>query len=136
MPQLKTRRHNRYKKLRLNGLLPFEARPLSRVPFKICPYMRQFMRDRREEANKAIKENWTKLEYRNMIVDRYHKNGWTKTNKVGRVVPDPWKMLREFEDRWRQKQPDYSSPWEAKMRKWKDFIAKIERTYDRQRGMM
>ena len=135
MPQLKTRRYSRYKRLRLNGFLPFEARPLSRVPFKICPYMRQLIADRRAEANKAIKGGLTKKEYEQQIKDKYKGNKWQKLNRVGKVVADPWRMLRDYEDRWRAKQPDYSSPWEARMRKWRDFIDKIERTMQKQKGL-
>ena len=132
---LKTRRQNRYTKLRNAGFLPFEARPLSKVPFKTCPYMRQLIRERREEARQAIKEGLSRRQWEDFIKARYGKNNWTSYTRTGKVKADPWKMLREYEDRWRNRQPDYTSPWEDKYRKWRDFIVKIERTMAKQKGL-
>ena len=132
---LKTRRQSRYSQLRQgDAFLPFEARPLSRVPFAICPYMRQLIRDRRNELRQAKKEGLTKERWEDRIKERYRSNRWLKYNRVRKIVADPWQMLRDYENKWRAKQPDYSSPWEARMRKWKDFQAKLERTMQKQRG--
>lgn len=131
----RTRRQARYQKLRNSGFLPFEARALSRVPFKICPYMRQLISDRQETVSEAKGAGATKAQYENQIKGLYNKEKWLKQDRIGKAVADPWRMLRDYEDRWRQKQPSYTSPWEAKYRRWKDFYTKLERTMDKQRGL-
>lgn len=131
----RTRRQNRYYKLRNAGFLPFEARPLSKVPFKICPYMRQLIRDRQIDFLKAKKEGATRAQWENRIKELYSKEKWLRAGKRG-IEADPWKMLRDYEDRWRQKQPQYTSPWEARYRAWKDFYTKLERTMQKQRGLV
>ena len=134
---LKTRRYSRYSQLRQgNAFLPFEARPLSKVPFAICPYMRQLIEERRNEAKKAERQGLTDAQWEKKIRDEYKKQGWLSLDRAGRIKADPWKMLRDYEDRWRAKQPEYTSPWEARMRKWKDFYTKLERTMQKQRGMV
>ena len=133
---LKTRRYSRYSQLRQGGaFLPFEARPLSKVPVGICPYFRAMIDERRAEAIKAGHQGLTKTQWEDRIKDRYQTNKWLSLNREGKVVADPWKMLRDYEDRWRAKQPEYTSPWEARYRKWKDFYSKLERTMAKQRGL-
>lgn len=136
---LRTRRQNRYTKLRQSGFLPFEARPLSRVPFKICPYMRQLIRDRQADFLEAKREGATRAQYENQIKEAYGKNKWLterETKKgVKYIEADPWKMLRDYEDRFRDKHPEYESPWEPKWRNWQKALDKIERTMQKQRGL-
>ena len=131
----RTRRQARYQKLRNSGFLPFESRALSRVPFKICPYMRQLINDRQETVLEAKRAGAAKTQYENQIKGLYNKEKWLKRDRINRAVADPWRMLRDYEDRWRQKQPSYTSPWEAKYRRWKDFYSKLERTMEKQRGL-
>ena len=130
---LKTRRQGRYTRLRLAGFLPFEARPLSNVLVPKCPYLAAILADRREEFKRAQK-TMTAQQYEVQIKLTYAKNGWVRRNKKGQVVADPWKMLRDFEDRYKQKNPEYDSPWEKRWRDWKDFLGKYEKTVAKQRG--
>jgi len=136
---LKTRRQTRYAFLRRGeAFLPFEARPLSRVPFNICPYIKELIRGRREEAAKFQKSGGTLKQWEDHIKELYKKNGWlTDRIRAGKryTIADPWRMLRDYEDRWRARQPEYSSPWEARYRKMKDFWNKFERTRVKQRGV-
>ena len=130
---MRTRRQNRYSKMRNAGFLPFEARPLSKVPFKICPYMRQLIRERQMDFRQAKREGMSQARWEATIKDRYQRERWLRAGKR-RIEADPWKMLRDYEDRWRAKEPEYTSPWEVKWRNWKDFLGKIEHTMKKQRG--
>lgn len=123
----RTRRQARFSKLR-NGemFLYFEAYPLSEVPFKTCSYMRQLIRERRAELNEYIRGGATKSQWRQHIKDKYNENKWLKRDRVGMPVADPWKMLRDFEDSWRQQFPQYESPWQPRRRDFRDFVRRTE----------
>ena len=131
---LKTRRQTRYIKLRNSGFLPFEARPLSKIPPKICPYFKQLIMTRLAYVGAAKRAKATRKEYEAKIHELYENNGWFRMDKRGAPVADPWTMLRDYEGQWRDKQPDYTSPWEEGERNWSNFLAKIERTMKSQRG--
>jgi len=113
---LKTRRQTRYAFLRKGeAFFPFEAR-----------------------AAKFQKSGGTLKQWEDHIKELYKKNGWlTDRIRAGKryTIADPWRMLRDYEDRWRARQPEYSSPWEARYRKMKDFWDKFERTRVKQRGL-
>jgi hypothetical protein len=129
---LKIRRHSRYEKLRKDGFLPFEARPLSRVPSYV-PYLKAMARERRDMIKKARALGTTQRQFEAQIKELYQINKWLKRNRAGKIVADPWRMLRDFQDRYKQKHPEYDSPWEKRGRAWKDFQARIERTLARQK---
>lgn len=132
---MKTRRQDRLVKLRAHSLLPFEARPLSRVPFKVCPYIGYMMRDRWKMFLRAKQLGTTQRQWEAQIKELYRVNGWTKRNRAGIVTADPWKMFRDYEEKFKAKYPEYESPWMKKYRNWKDFLAKIERTMKAQRQL-
>jgi len=129
---LKLRRHERYLKLRQAGFLPFEARPLSRVPSYV-PYFRAIVKERRDLARKALKMGTKRIAFEGQIRELYRVNGWLKKNKAGKVVADPWAMLRDLQDKFKDKNPQYDSPWEKRQRNWRDFQARIEKTLARQK---
>ena len=129
----RTRRQHRYLVLRDAGFLPFEARALSKVPTRICPYMRHLIADRKAMFLDAKQTHATNKQYENRIKALYNTNKWLSAGKL-RIQADPWKMLRDYEDRWRAKQPEYTSPWQKRWRDWKDFQAKTERTIRKQKG--
>lgn len=129
---LKTRRQSRYEQMRKMGLLPFEARPLSlTVPLNV-PYVRSLLMDRANDARAARARGVTRAEFEEKIKGQYKREGWLKKDRQGRIVGDPWKMLRDYEDRFRARNPEYESPWEPRGKKLRDFIAKLERTRQRQ----
>lgn len=128
----KTRRQSRYLLLRSAGLLPYEARPLSKVPLKSTPYMRALVKERQGEYRQAAKAKVGLRGYEAQIKDKYDKAGWLTAGKW-RIRRDPWKMLRDYEDKWRAKNPQYTSPWEKRWRDWKGFVDKAERTIARQK---
>lgn len=129
----KTRRQNRYSQMRRAGFLPFEARPLSKVPFAICPYLRRLIREREGELGKARRQGATQRQWEDHIKGRYAANRWLRAGKK-KIEADPWRMLRDYEDKWKAKQPQYTSPWQKRWRNWKDFLAKAERTIAKQKG--
>lgn len=150
----KIRRIARYEKLRKVGFLPFEAEPLSKVPFYIVvwkgktagqkiPYMERVVRERRKLQTNTLKaareRGLTKIEWgkawKRKITELYNHNRWLKRNKAGQLVPDPWAMLRDFEDRFKHRTPEYESPWQPRQRDYRKDIAKLEETLRRQRGL-
>lgn len=131
---LKTRRQSRYTKLINSGFLPFEARPLSKVPTRTCPYMKNIVMTRLGILGRAKTAKVTRAEYEDRIRELYDRNGWIRKNKKGQLVGDPWQMLRDYEDEYRAKFPSYTSPSDESHKDWKDFYQKLERTLEKQRG--
>jgi len=131
----RTRRQARYLRLRNSFFLPFEARPLSKIPTKICPYLRAMIKERKEMARKAQAQGKTLTQFADQIKELYRINKWLKLNRAGKIVADPWKMLRDFEDKWKSKNPQYTSPWMKKWKQWRDFQRMIEPTLRKQRGI-
>lgn len=119
-------RQTRYEKLRRNGFLPFEARPLSRVPRK-TPYLPLMLATRASLKAKARREGWSQRRYETHIKEQYRKKGWRKLNRIGKQVDDPWQMLRDYEDRYKSKYPEYNSPWIKKQKKFRDFTSKFDK---------
>lgn len=128
----KTRRQTRYMLLRNSGFLKGEARPLSKVPLKTTPYMRSLVAERKAEYKKAVAAKMSQTAYEDKIKEKYDKNRWLTAGKV-RIKRDPWKMLRDYEDRWRARNPQYTSPWEKRWKTWRGFVKKAERTIARQK---
>jgi hypothetical protein len=87
--------------------------------------------DRRDLIRKARSLKTTPAKFESQIKELYRVNRWLKTNKAGKMVAEPWEMLRDFGDRWRNKYPQYDSPWEKRQRNWRDFQARIEKTLAR-----
>jgi hypothetical protein len=119
----RTRRQNRYVALRKYGFLKFEAKDLSKVPFK-TPYMKPFIKERINLRKTATRQKIGDKEYEATIKELYDIKKWfdRKGNR------DVWKMLQEFEEKYKKKHPEYQSPWQKKRKHWKDFVNKVERT--------
>ena len=130
---MKTRRQQRYTILRKAGFLPFEARPLSRVPIRTVPYMKGLIRERQDMFHRAQVDKVSIVRWRSQIKELYIINKFLKMDRKGNPVADPWDFLRDYEDRWRAKNPSYESPWEKRRRSWRDFLARIEKTIAGQR---
>lgn len=134
----KTRREQRYRVLLYAGCPKWEARPLSRIPQKTIPYMKAFVNQRNEEYEKAWKrarkqgfsdEAFFKL-WGKHIKFRYIAKGWKhKTDRWGATVA--FRMIKEVKDRYRNRKPEYESPWEKRRKRWREFSAKIDKEYDR-----
>jgi len=134
----KTRREQRYRVLLYAGCPKWEARPLSRIPqTKVIPYMKVFINQRIEEYEKAFKrarkQGISDAEFNKQwgthIKRRYIAMGWKhRKDRWGATVA--FRMIKEVKDRYRNRKPEYESPWEKRRKRWKEFSAKIDREYD------
>lgn len=120
----RTRRQARYERLRERGFLPFEARALSKVSRR-TPYLSHLVGDRFKQLKRAQEQKWSNARYEREIKKRYKQKEWSYLKRY-----DPWAMVRESEDRYRKRHPDYESPWERKRRRWRGFLGKFEKTHE------
>jgi len=127
----KTRRQQRYTMLRSKGFLPFEAQTLSKIPVKSTPYIRELIVDRNKMYLNAKDKKTTTGTWEKQIKELYSTSGF-RTNKRGKIVADVWKMVRYFEDRYKDKYPEYTSPWKKRLKTWRDFMSKAEKTIEKQ----
>jgi len=133
----KTRRQNRYETLRKAGFVGFEARALSRVSQRV-PYMLPLMKVRHEEYQRAIKhaqrQGLTETEFNKQwqthIKRRYVARGWKRRSDVWGVTVG-FRMLKDAEKEFKYKHPAYDSPWQKRRKQWRDFVAKLEATYEK-----
>jgi hypothetical protein len=132
---LKTRRMQRFANLRKLAFTKYEAFALSKVSPGITPYFREMMKERAEMAAKAFKMGTTEKQFEAQIKELYRVNRWVKRNRAGRIIADPWRMFRAFEDKFKQKNPQYTSPWQKRQKNMRDFITKYERSIKLARGM-
>jgi len=128
----KSRRQARYSFLRQSGFLRFEARDLSRIPLKV-PYMRRIVVERRKEVRKAQRQDMSVFQWEKMIKKSYVANSWVKSYRRGKGVYSVWKMVQAQEREYKNKHPEYESPWEKRRKGFKDFQDKFERTYKKER---
>ena len=128
---MRTRRQARYVFCRKMGLLPFEARPMSRVPPNV-PYFKEMLRERRAMFKKAAQMKTSQAQWENQIKELYKVNKWQRLGRTGKIIADPWQMLRYHEEKFRDKQPQYESPWQGRQRTWRGFLPKVEKTLQRQ----
>ena len=133
----KTRRQQRYERLRQCGFVNFEARGLSRVSLRV-PYILPLMKERLAEYTKVIKQAKRKgisetdfnRQWLTHIKRRYITKGWKHIDDTWGVTT-AFRMLKDKERDYKLKHPEYDSPWEKRQRQWQDFIAKIDKTYEK-----
>lgn len=132
MPAL-TRRQRRYQRLRMDfGFCKFEATELSHVPFN-TPYMDALIKQRFRLFQKSITEGKSRAEFDKEIRREYIQQGWRQKTGVRSYKFDPWAMLRHFEHEYKQKHPNYQSPWKKRRQRWVNFTAKVEFTMKKNR---
>ena len=133
----KTRRQARYERLRNCGFTGFEARALSRVSPRV-PYLLPMMKERNEEYDKAIKrakrqgiaETDFNRQWLTHIKRQYVARGWKhRSDSWGVTVA--FRMLKAKEKDFKYRHPSYDSPWEKRQKQWRDFIAKIDKSYEK-----
>lgn len=96
----------RYRKLTKSGLFtPEECIDFANVPFQ-TQYFRSILTDRRKLRVRCTKAD---ASFSNAISQLYNVRRWYKNGK-----PDPFMMLRHYEDLYKARYPDYESPWERK----------------------
>jgi len=125
----KTRRQRRYEILRIAGCLPFEARDLSKVPFRV-PYMDVLVKERYKKFVRAREEGRSWVWWKREIIKEYRDNRWQSRTRLGVIKDDPYKMLKNFEHNYKDRHPQYESPWMKRRKQWRSFLTKIEREYE------
>lgn len=119
-------RQKRYKKWLDAGFLPFEAMALSKVSDSV-PYVANMRRKRKGDLTKHTKAGKSKAAWRAQIIAMYKRSGYTQTDKQGNEVYSPWAMLRDYEDRYKDRHPEYTSPFLKKQKVYRQFGSKYER---------
>lgn len=133
----KTRRQNRYARLREIGFTGFEARALSHVSPQV-PYLLPMMKERLVEYSRAIKqakrqgiaETDFNKRWETHIKKRYVAKDWKHRSDVWGVTV-AYRMLKAAERIYKYKHPEYDSPWEKRQKDWRDFVAKIDKSYEK-----
>lgn len=135
-------RMRRFRKLVGMGCFTLdECKEFSKQAWKGVPYWKQFVQDRQGSLRKAVRmgrasgdsDTQTVTDYIKGVKLIYKGKGWLKRVR-GRIKLDVWKMLRDYEDKYRARKPQYESPWQKRQRRMssEDFHAKAERTMQRQ----
>ncbi len=124
MPIYKTRRQRRFEILQQKGFLRQEAVVLSTIPFGV-PYMKALMDDREKRYKRAQKLEWDEGTYRNSIKSMYRGKGWARMDKTGRLLYDPYRLLKSYEIKYKSRHDQYESPGEKKRRDYSVFKAKF-----------
>lgn len=120
----KTKRQARYEILIKSGFLRFEARTFSAMPLKV-PYIDVMLKQRRKELEEAREQKLSRQEFEKQIKQRYIDNDWFEVKHPNRYSPHA--MLREFEHSYKQKHPEYESPWKKRKKFMKDYIETISK---------
>jgi len=123
----RSRRQARYARLRDSGWLKFEAVTLSRIKPKYPPYYHTMIRARSVINNRAEREGWSDARYIKYIYSLYNKNKWMMPSRTGKLKPSPWALFRSYEDKYKDRDKEYTSPWLDKQKKWRGFLGKYER---------
>lgn len=125
------RRKLRRAKLERHGLLLFEAEDLAGIPFKV-PYFRAMVRDRFKALVRWRDRGKTMKAWQLHIFQLYERKGWMKVSKYGTRGADPFKMLRAYEDDYRQRFPTYVSPYEKRGRDMRVLALRLKWAMEKQ----
>jgi hypothetical protein len=133
----KSRRQRRYSKLVNAGFLPFEAVGLSRISITSMPeYMRQMIKDRVSDVAGAKQKGWSSTHFKESIIKRYKDNNWVRRTKSGNIsYKSVYNMLRDYEEAYRLKYPDYISPWEKRNKTYDKTIEKATKKVQKERDI-
>ena len=132
----RTRRLTRYQILRNKGLTNFEASIISTIPLNV-PFIKDLILDREYDKAQAIRNGMSEGEFVSMIKQQYIMNGFFKPAIAGRKAKlDVWAMIRDYEKKFKDKHPSYTSPWMKRRRNWVLARDKMERTIAAQGGML
>jgi len=85
-------------------------------------------------TKRAQKQGLTEVEFNKQwqthIKRRYVMKGWKRRSDVWGVTVG-FRMLKDVERAYKYKQPQYVSPWEKRQKDFRDFIRKIDATYEK-----
>jgi hypothetical protein len=119
---MKARREQRKQDLLKSALfLPFEAQELSQIK-KPSPYFNRMIMERRALMMNAKKYNWSEAEKVRRIKAIYINAGAVRGG-IGIRKPrlDPWALLRVYEDKYKDRYPQYETPTAKKTSKVREF---------------
>ncbi len=102
-----------YRYLRLRGFGQIESRTLATMDLAV-PYARQMVQDRLYAVSDMLRMGFSQDVIAAAIYKDYVDAGRTKADAIGRLIIDPWKMLREYEDAWKAAHPEYIPPSRSK----------------------
>lgn len=129
-------KHERFNKLIKIGMLKFEAGELCKVQYWPV-YFARLCKERKTRFKQHIAEGKSYADWETLILFEYEVHNWVRKKKGvvvlrrGLPIADAWSMFRAFEDKYKDRKPEYESPWEKKARDFRDFQPKVERTLAR-----
>lgn len=114
-------RQRKYDYLIKQGFRHMEAVEFSRTSRSgmKAPYFQHMLRSRKRTVENLKRAGRTDKQIRDYIKKQYVDNNWLKADKLGRVRIDPWKLLREHEDKAHRRGEEYESPWRKRAYKRK-----------------
>jgi hypothetical protein len=118
---MKKMRETREQQLIRWGFLPFEAQEL-RIIKNPPPYFKQLIMQRRSMRMNAKKYGWSEAEFSRRVKSVYEKERIAK-RILGRKETrySPWDLLRKYEDRYKDRHPNYETPTAKKPSSTRDF---------------
>lgn len=117
---------HRYEILLGAGFLRFEAKEFCKVPIRKTPYIDEMIKARFKEHQEHLKNKGTTKDWEIRIKTMYIDGKLIKTTKKGKTF-DPWKLLRNFEAKFKLKHPEYQSPWRKRQKDWQKFRRNMDR---------
>lgn len=127
-------RQQRYVYLRKLGFsptdhdLPGEAKMLARFEYNNVPYMKRMVDERKKLRDEALKSKFSKEEWFKKLKEWYVKEGWTKeSKKTGKLVYDPWAMLRFYREQYMAKNPQYEGVYKRRNKNLAELERKLKK---------
>ena len=109
------------------GFIEEEAEVFFRLPPE-TPYLASMVRGRAKLHNEKRKKKWSDQKYRDEVIDLYRKNKWLKRTRTGKLVIQPYALLKDHEHRYKARHRDYRSPGEQRRRDFRSWQRRWERT--------
>ena len=132
MARYKTQRQRRYALVRDSGFSKPEAAELSKMTMAQLntPYIKRMIAERSRLYSKAMAAELSEAEFHRRMKLKSHAKGHTK-QRNGKRVPDIWAQLRDYEDDYKAKHPNWKSPFVKKLRDFVAFQSAFEKGRDK-----
>jgi len=99
--------------------------------------MKELRKARLIEYRQARQAKVKKADYVARILARYEDNLWVRETKYNQLIADPWRMVKQFESKYKLLHPEYKSPTKkeiAEAKRLQDMLSREEHG-KMQRGM-
>ncbi|MCK9601928.1 MAG: hypothetical protein M0R06_22980 [Sphaerochaeta sp.] len=117
-----------YQELRNSGMLPSEARRIRLLPnWRDVPWAAEVVNQRSADWSAARRRGISREAFDKAIVNDYKEEKWL-VRGLKQIQVDVHAMLRHHCDRFRQRNPDYESPWEERQRSFMRYARAVDRT--------